>query len=323
MSLNNTEEVKMHVIEGTQIDENENEPIQAVMNDMEEVNEKELQQLYEENKDAIDLMGGLDMFESLMALPDDDFEQLKPSFIQLFKETLNDNESKKEILAMIVAEDYTPARLELEYKTAIEALDTIDFLSQSKIDFLKEIITLSINQIGAYMGTANTAIYIPCELSEGVSLPTYAHDTDAGLDIYSPQEYTIGPGETIIIPTGIKMAIPDGYAILIQPRSGQSAKTKLRVANTPGLIDAGYRDEIGVIVENIEPPFKDIDYEFDDNGEIHIKSILHGEAYTIAEGQRFAQMRLVQVPKAIFTEVTSVGEIGEDRNGGFGSTGLK
>ena len=168
-----------------------------------------------------------------------------------------------------------------------------------------------------------TAIYIPCELSEGVSLPTYAHDTDAGLDIYSPQEYTIGPGETIIIPTGIKMAIPDGYAILIQPRSGQSAKTKLRVANTPGLIDSGYRDEIGVIVENIEPPFKDIDYEFDDNGEIHIKSILHGEAYTIAEGQRFAQMRLVQVPKAIFTEVASVGEIGEDRNGGFGSTGLK
>ena len=321
MSLNNTEEVKMHVIEGTQI--NENEPIQAVMNDIEEVDEKELQQLYEENKDAIDLMGGLDMFESLMALPDDDFEQLKPSFIQLFKETLNDNESKKEILAMIVAEDYTPARLELEYKTAIEALDTIDFLSQSKIDFLKEITTLSINQISAYMGTTNTAIYIPCELSEGVSLPTYAHNTDAGLDIYSPQEYTIGPGETIIIPTGIKMAIPDGYAILIQPRSGQSAKTKLRVANTPGLIDAGYRDEIGVIVENIEPPFKDIDYEFDDNGEIHIKSILHGEAYTIAEGQRFAQMRLVQVPKAIFTEVASVGEIGEDRNGGFGSTGLK
>ena len=95
------------------------------------------------------------------------------------------------------------------------------------------------------------------------------------------------------------------------------------MANTPGLIDSGYRDEIGVIVENIEPPFKDIDYEFDDNGEIHIKSILHGEAYTIAEGQRFAQMRLVQVPKAIFTEVASVGEIGEDRNGGFGSTGLK
>ena len=313
MSLNNTEEVKMHVVDG----------IQTVENNIEEINEEELQQLYEENRDAIDLMGGLEMFESLLTLSDEDFEQLKPSFLQLFKETINDEEAKNEILAMIVAENYTPARLELEYTTAIEALDTIDFLNQSKIDFLKEITTLSINKINEYMGFANSAIYIPCELSEGVSLPIYAHDTDAGLDIYSPQEYTIGPGETIVIPTGIKMAIPEGYAILIQPRSGQSAKTKLRVANTPGLIDAGYRDEIGVIVENIEPPFKDIDYEFDENGEIHIKSILHGAAYTITEGQRFAQMRLVQVPKAIFTKVTSVKEIGEDRNGGFGSTGLK
>jgi dUTP pyrophosphatase len=141
------------------------------------------------------------------------------------------------------------------------------------------------------------------------------------MDIISPAEYTIAPGETVIIPTGIKCAIPEGYALLIQPRSGQSAKTKLRVANTPGLIDAGYRDEIGVIIENIEPPFKDIDYEFDNNGEIHIKSILHGQAYTIAEGQRFAQMRLVQVPTASFVQVDSVANLGEDRGGGFGHTG--
>ena len=288
-----------------------------------EISDEELEQFYEDNKDAIDLIGGLDMFESLMGLSDEEFEQLKPSFLQLFKETINEEESKKEILAMIVSENYTPARLELEYTTTMEALDTIDFLSQSKIDFLKEFLTITINKISEHMGLANTSVHIPCELSEGISLPTYAHDTDAGMDIYSPQEYTIGPGETIIIPTGIKAAIPEGYALLIQPRSGQSVKTKLRVANTPGLIDSGYRDEIGVIVENIEPPFKDIDYEFDDNGEIHIKSILHGEAYTIAEGQRFAQMRLVQVPKAVFTEVASVGEIGEDRNGGFGSTGRK
>ena len=94
------------------------------------------------------------------------------------------------------------------------------------------------------------------------------------------------------------------------------------MANTPGLIDAGYRDEIGVIIENIEPPFKDIDYEFDDNGEIHIKSILHGSSYTIAAGQKFAQMRLVQVPQAQFLAVENVGEIGENRGGGFGSTGM-
>ena len=177
------------------------------------------------------------------------------------------------------------------------------------------------NQLSMVIGEANPVIRIPCEVAEGVKVPVYVHETDAGMDIFANDEITLAPGETRIIGTGIKVAIPDGYALLIQPRSGQSAKTKLRIANTPGLIDSGYRDEIGVIMENIEPPFKDIDYEFDENGEIHIKSILHGEAYTIAPGQRFAQMRLVQVPKAEFVQVESVGEIGEDRGGGFGSTG--
>lgn len=327
MSSNNTEETKMYVIEGAPVDEVQTTPVDDVQTsttpapNADDFNEEELQQLYEENKDAIDLMGGLDMFESLMALSDEDFEQLKPSFLQLFRETINEEESKKEILAMIVGENYTPARLELDYTTAIEALNTIDFLSQAKIDFLKEVTTLSINKIREYMGIAESVITIPCEVGEGIKIPSYTHETDAGMDIYSPSEYTIGPGETVIIPTGIKVAIPEGYALLIQPRSGQSVKTKLRVANTPGLIDSGYRDEIGVIVENIEPPFKDIDYEFDDNGEIHIKSILHGEAYTIAEGQRFAQMRLVRVPKANFVEVSSVSGVGEDRGGGFGSSG--
>ena len=324
MTSNNSEETKLYVVQGGQAEEVQTTeaPAQNVYQEaVEALTEEDIEKFYEENKDAIDLMGGLDMFESLMALSDEDFEQLKPSFIQLFKETLNEAEAKQEILALIAGQNYTPARLELEYTTAIEALNTIDFLSQNKIDFLKEITTLSVNKIGEYMGLSESTVTIPCELGMGVTLPSYAHETDAGLDIYSPSEYTIAPGETIIIPTGIKAAIPEGYALLIQPRSGQSAKTKLRVANTPGLIDSGYRDEIGVIVENIEPPFKDIDYEFDDNGEIHIKSILHGEAYTIAEGQRFAQMRLVRVPKANFVQVSSVNEIGENRGGGFGSSG--
>ena len=332
MTSNNTEETKMYVVDGAPADDVQTAPIDDVQTEaapaqsmsqeaLDAITDEDLQQFYEENKDAIDIMGGLDMFESLMALSDEDFEQLKPSFLKLFEETINEEEAKKEILAMIVGENYTPARLELDYTTAIEALNTIDFLSQAKIDFLKEVVTLSINKIKDCMGLSESMVTIPCELGPNVSLPTYAHETDAGMDIYSPSEYTIGPGETVIIPTGIKVAIPEGYALLIQPRSGQSVKTKLRVANTPGLIDSGYRDEIGVIVENIEPPFKDIDYEFDENGEIHIKSILHGEAYTIAEGQRFAQMRLVRVPKANFVEVSSISAIGEDRGGGFGSSG--
>ena len=286
-----------------------------------EVSEEELQKFYEENQDAIDLMGGLDMFESLMSLDDEQFEQLWPQFLLLFAGTLHEPESISEFRALAIAQGYTEETAKADFEMAMAAINEIDFLSEAKKDFLKQIYTLVSNQLTEIIGSNNKVIRIPCELTEGSVLPAYAHDTDAGMDIYAQEEYTIAPGETIIIPTGIKCAIPDGYAILIQPRSGQSAKTKLRIANTPGLIDAGYRDEIGVIVENIEPPFKDIDYEFDDNGEIHIKSILHGQSYTIAPGQRFAQMRLVQVPKAEFVRVESVGEIGEDRGGGFGSTG--
>ena len=285
-----------------------------------ELSEEELMDFYLENQDAIDLMGGLEMFESLMALDEEQFTILKPQIFSVFEETVDTPEARQELQLLAISQNYTSETLAEEFAIAIEAIDTIDFLSEAKKDFLKEIYSLMSNKLAAIIG--HPTVRIPCELSESVSLPTYVHDSDAGMDIYSPDEYTIAPGETVIIPTGIKVAIPKGYALLIQPRSGQSAKTKLRIANTPGLIDSGYRDEIGVIVENIEPPFKDIDYEFDDKGEIHIKSILHGEAYTIAPGQRFAQMRLVQVPKVDFIQVESVGEIGEDRGGGFGSTDI-
>ena len=286
------------------------------------VTDKDLEQFYENNKDAINIVGGMDMFESLMSLPDDQFETLKPNFLGVFANTINESETEKEFRILALSENYTLESLETEYELALKTIEEIDFLSESKKDFLKQISMLTVNKLQEILGKPNKTIHIPCQLENEVQLPVYAHDTDAGLDIYAREEITINPGETKIIGTGIRMAIPEGYAILIQPRSGQSVKTKLRIANTPGLIDSGYRDEIGVIIENIEPPFKDIDYEFDDNGEIHIKSILHGQTYTIAEGQRFAQMRLVQVPKAEFIQVESVGEIGEDRGGGFGSTGI-
>lgn len=287
-----------------------------------ELTNEEIEQFYEENKEAIDLIGGLDMFESLLNLPEEQFETLKPHFLAVFSSSLNETMAEQEFRVIIATNNYTSESLEQEFATAQVTIDEIDFLSETKKDFLKELLMMTVNKLQNLINDTIKIIKIPCELEENVQLPIYAHKTDAGLDIYAREEITIAPGDTKTIGTGIKMAIPEGYAILIQPRSGQSVKTKLRIANTPGLIDSGYRDEIGVIVENIEPPFKDIEYEFDDNGEIHIKSILHGQSYTIAEGQRFAQMRLVQVPKAEFVKVESVGEIGEDRGGGFGSTGI-
>ena len=117
------------------------------------------------------------------------------------------------------------------------------------------------------------------------------------------------------------MALPYGYAFLIHPRSGLSAKTKLRVANSVGLVDSQYKGVIGVILENVEPRIKDISYEFDDKGCPIITSIEHGQSYSISKGERFAQMRLVEVPSASFFQVESVDGIGDDRGGGFGSSG--
>ena len=283
--------------------------------------DEQIEQFYEENKDSIDMIGGLEMLETLLETPDEQFVMIAPKFLEVLQSTLQDPQTRTEFRAYLQDKNYTSQDISDEARAFNEAIEQMDFLSKPKKDVLKQAIAVSVNLLQEINNSMERIIEIPCETAEGVELPTYANEGDAGLDIYSPKEYTINPGETIIIPTGIKVAIPKGYAILIQPRSGQSVKTKLRIANTPGLIDSGYRDEIGVIVENIEPPFKDLEYHFDDNGKPIIDSILHGQAYTIAEGQRFAQMRLVQVPTASFVQVDSVANLGEDRGGGFGHTG--
>ncbi len=130
-------------------------------------------------------------------------------------------------------------------------------------------------------------------------LPQYAHDDDAGTDIYAAETVTIAPGQTVLVATGLKVAIPDGFELQIRPRSGLSFKTPLRVPNTPGTIDAGYRDEVRVIMQNTSPD----------------------TPYTVEVGDRIAQFVLQRVPMALFQVVDSVAEIGEDRGGGFGSSG--
>ena len=87
------------------------------------------------------------------------------------------------------------------------------------------------------------------KLKEDAILPSYAHENDAGMDIYSAEEVLIAPGQTVLVHTGIAMAIPDGYEAQIRPRSGVSYKTMLRIPNSPGTIDAGYRDDPVVFLD--------------------------------------------------------------------------
>ena len=197
-------------------------------------------------------------------------------------------------------------------------------LSDSKKDFLKFIFTTFVNTMEASKMVSHRIINIPIELCrEGAQFPTYATDGSAAMDIYSPEEYIIGPNESIMIPTGIKVNIPKGYALLIQPRSGLSRKTKLRIPNSPGLIDSDYHEEIGVLIENIDPPIKDAQLgEVPDHDHFDIVP-LYGSSFTIGKGERFAQMRLVEVPIVNWLPVESLGKFENDHGSGFGSTGTK
>lgn len=270
----------------------------------------------DENSEQAEMMKTL---SQLLALPDEQFAILAPGVMQSYQQSLNNPNDKMALVYMLnamggKAEDLTTAMEEIN-----KSIDDIK-LSRVKRDFLKEFISAISNAINETEGIAKRTIRIPIELChENAKVPQYANIGDSGVDVYALDDITIKPGETVLVPTGIKVAIPAGYELQVRPKSGRALKTKLRVANTPGTIDQGYRDEVKIIVENVEAPIKDITI----NDEGKVTSILYGSSYTIGKGEKFAQLVLSEVPRIAFFRVETVAEIGEDRGGGFGSTGLK
>ena len=269
-------------------------------------------------------LGGFDELAALLALPDELSVLISPVFLAELELSFNKIDDKLFLAQAMNASGTKVEDMQEAYTQLINAID-VNFegvLTTPKKDFLKRLLAITYNSIADVQGVTKRIVQVPIELtSESAQIPKYAHLGDGAVDLYSPADYTIKPGETIIIPCDIKVALPYGYAFLIHPRSGTSARTKLRVANSVGLVDSQYKGVIGVIVENIEPPIKDITYEFDDSGRPILTSVLHGQSYTISKGERFAQMRLVEVPTANFFQVESVDGIGDDRGGGFGSSG--
>lgn len=170
-------------------------------------------------------------------------------------------------------------------------------LSESKIQFLKDIFQGMKTIVNELSPRKQVKVAIQT-LIPAATLPIYAHDTDAGMDVASIENKILLPNETYVFKLGFKLAIPVGYEVQIRPRSGLSLKTGLRVANAPGTIDAGYRDEVGVIITNTGK----------DN-------------YIVNKGDRIAQMVIQESPMIYFEQVEDVTKIGEDRNGGLGSTG--
>jgi len=136
-------------------------------------------------------------------------------------------------------------------------------------------------------------------LDPGLPLPKQAYPDDAGFDLYAASDCLIGPGERSLVPTGLAVAIPKGYAGLILPRSGLALRAGLSIVNSPGLIDSQYRGELNVIAVNL-----------DDSSPIQIK-----------RGDRIAQLLVLAVPQVLLNEVD---ELDSTKRGesGFGSSGL-
>lgn len=267
---------------------------------------------------------GLQTLGAILIMPDEQFEIVKPALFDSIQQVFNTPDAKIAFAQMmnqngLRIEDFTTNMDDIIAAVDDLAAEGVE-LSDSKKDFLKFIFTTFANTMEESNLVPHRVITIPIEVCrDGAKLPTYATNGSAAMDVYSPEEYIIGPGECVIIPTGLKVNLPIGYALLIQPRSGMSRKTKLRVANTPGLIDWDYHDEIGVIVENIDAPLKDYTLEWKDHE--FQEGPLYGSSFTIGKGERFAQMRLVEVPLVNWLPVSSLGSFENDHGEGFGSTG--
>ena len=130
--------------------------------------------------------------------------------------------------------------------------------------------------------------------------PQYAKPGDAGADLVAAEAVRLEPGERALVGTGVRIALPDGYAAFVVPRSGLAAKHGITVVNSPGTIDAGYRGEIKVILLNTD----------------------RSDAYDVAIGDRIAQVIIMPVTRATFVPVEALPD--SDRgSGGFGSTGYQ
>lgn len=162
-------------------------------------------------------------------------------------------------------------------------------------------------------------------------IPKYATELAAGFDLVAVEDVIIAPGETKLIPLGFAVQVPEGFEMQIRPRSGVTLKTKLRVGNSPGTIDADYIGEVKVIVDNIATPLEirgDYNYlaKTIEGSRCRADTLTEGNTcdrgtYIIRKGDRIAQGVIAPVYRAEFIEVDTLDET-ERGAGGFGSTGV-
>lgn len=230
----------------------------------------------------------------IFEMPDEMFKMVYPQIKDEFIKTVKNGEFEKEIFQKGISDKEKEEAIN-SFKELKKELE--DELSQEKIDFLSLLIDSMENILNSvsYRDTVSVAIEF-CHVN--AKEPTYSNPDDAGCDVYAVEDCSIAPGATMIVKTGLKVAVPAGWMLSVRPRSGMSAGTGIRVANAPGTIDTGYRDEVGIILHN--------------TGNV---------AYAVKAGDRIAQFVIEPAPMIKFKKVESVANIGENRGGGFGHSG--
>lgn len=243
----------------------------------------------------------MDQLFALLELPDEQFDAIAGTIEESFDGAFASTKTQSDVLSQLrSAPQINIEKEKAEIEKLIGDMNENPNFSQKKKDIFEKIVRRSVALTEELSLNLRERISVKIKkINDNAVIPTYAHTTDAGADIFAVEDVTIAAGETKIIPTGIQMEIPMGYEVQIRPRSGMSAKTKIRVANAPGTIDSSFRGEVGIILENI--------------GELD---------YNIKVGDKIAQMMIAETPMMKFEEVSELSST-ERGNGGFGSTDSK
>lgn len=241
-----------------------------------------------------------EQFEKIINLPDYIFDNMYDTLITTLSDTLDSESFQKEVLTNLkTIPNIDIAAEKKEVAKLIEEIKADESISEKKREFLSVLLSKAVVATLDLYEVPRERISVEIQkLSDTAKIPEYAHPTDAGADVFSSEDVTIVAGETKIIKTGLKVAIPIGYEIQVRPRSGLSAKTGIRVANAPGTIDSAYRGEIGIILHNTSTT-----------------------PYEIKTGDKIAQLIISPVPMIKWKEVATISDDTDRSTGGFGSSG--
>lgn len=243
--------------------------------------------------------------QQLMELDDSELEKEYDNFISLFEVQSDSQETFDAKIMYCRSNGLTEDDLYEENRIASELIDKgFEEMSPIKQKLFRTLMGLStiVNDKILFYGLHSKAKLRIEKLSPDIQLPKYAHEVgDSGMDVYLPYDIVLEPHSSTIVKTGFKVVVPLGQDLQVRPRSGMSTKPQyinLFIANSPGTIDASFRNEVGIILRNI--------------GDTPI---------AIVKGDRIAQLVMTPVTKAEIIEIESVDAFPTTRSSGFGSSG--